>query len=112
MITNVLYLARDGTPAWVVGALEAGDSNATMHSTALRFSSSGCEHEEYTTSPDTGEELGLLLTLQSVVVLLLWMRLVFFLRGFLAFGALVHMVIESIRQASGGLLACAHAHAR
>ena len=41
--------------------------------------------------------IGLFLTLQALVMVLLWSRALFFFRGFLALGALVH-IVEDITQ--------------
>ena len=40
------------------------------------------------------------MVLQSIVIISLFLRSIFFFRGFLALAALVHMVIEVIKEAS------------
>eukprot|EP00966_Prymnesium_polylepis_P165870 3834065-Prymnesium_polylepis.1 len=49
-------------------------------------------------NPDDGIPIGSYLTLQSWVIVFLYMRLLFYFRGSLAFGALMHMVIEVFLQ--------------
>lgn len=122
LLANLLFLLRDGTPGWVSGgdagglapsaagnatelllrgaeaaaavsvAADEGDGDGASSFGAAQLLAAACGG---VATLDYGESLGLLLTVQSLTVLLLWIRLVFFLRGFLAFGALVHMVIAA-----------------
>mmetsp|Transcript_79065 Transcript_79065/g.236895 ORF Transcript_79065/g.236895 Transcript_79065/m.236895 type:complete len:454 (+) Transcript_79065:730-2091(+) len=85
LVVNLFFLLRDHMPD---AFAPAGFRN---QSGELQWTPG-----EY--NPDDGIPIGSYLTLQSWVIVFLYMRLLFYFRGSLAFGALMHMVIEVFLQ--------------
>jgi len=79
MVINILFWVRDGPESaiWSSGR------------TITRFNGTGDE-----TITTEKEIIGVFLTMQALVLLALYLRLVTYLRGFLALGALIHMIVQ------------------
>eukprot|EP00966_Prymnesium_polylepis_P116654 2696322-Prymnesium_polylepis.2 len=116
---NVLFWLRDSMPAAFSPANTTGlydlselYADGTLVSTDMSISAvpffvsvnhadgfAECAQIETSMRPaDAGEELGIYITLQSWVMVALYLRLLFYFRASEQFGALMHMVIVVFQQ--------------
>ena len=90
VVVNALFWLRDYTPFFVF-APEDEEITDDPSYLALAETSSLREKE----AQDRGVALGMYVTLQSFVMLMLYLRVLFFFRGFRGFGSLMNIVIET-----------------
>jgi len=107
VIVNILFWLRTFTPFFVFAP---ADMELTKMNTSYGTSWDLASNDpEVTTlrikeAQDGETHLGLYLTLQSFVMLFLYMRVLFFFRGFRSFGSLMNMVAETTYAAAPLLL--------
>jgi len=87
LVTNVLFLLRDLAPAVIMapGPYDEYDGFGDRNTTA----------DSHTTSSD--DPIGVFLTIQSLVMVALYARALLFFRGFLSFGHLMYITIETVK---------------
>jgi len=90
LVTNVLFLLRDFAPRLLMapGPFDRYDGiveDSTTQNATGEFSNR------------SDEPIGVFLTMQSIVMVALYVRALLFFRGFLAFGHLMYITIETVK---------------